>query len=44
MIATTMKKGDIVKYSKPANPDEANFRFVLLDAPEKRPGGHPTCL
>ena len=30
-----MKKGDIVKYSKPANVGEAELRFVLLNEPEK---------
>lgn len=30
-----MKRGDIVKYSKPANADEAGFRFTLLAEPEK---------
>jgi hypothetical protein len=30
-----MKRGDIVKYSKPVNEEEAKFRFVLLHEPEK---------
>ena len=30
-----MKRGDIVKYSRPVSPDEAALRFVLLAAPEK---------
>ena len=30
-----MKRGDIVKYSKPVNEEEAAFRFVLLNEPEK---------
>jgi hypothetical protein len=30
-----MKRGDIVKYSRPGSPDEAALRFVLLAAPEK---------
>ncbi len=30
-----MKRGDIVKYSKPVNEEEASFRFVLLNEPEK---------
>jgi hypothetical protein len=30
-----MKKGDIVKYSRPVNADEAKFRFVLLGGPSK---------
>jgi hypothetical protein len=30
-----MKRGDIVKYSKPVNEEEAKFRFVLLNEPEK---------
>jgi len=29
-----MKKGDIVKYSKPTNPEEATLRFFLLNEPE----------
>jgi hypothetical protein len=30
-----MKTNDIVKYSKPADEEEANLRFVLLGDPEK---------
>ena len=30
-----MKRGDIVKYSKPVNEGEAKFRFILLNEPEK---------
>ena len=30
-----MKRGDIVKYSKPLNAGEAEFRFILLNEPEK---------
>ena len=30
-----MKRGDIVKYSKPTDADEAQFRFILLNEPEK---------
>jgi hypothetical protein len=30
-----MKRGDIVKYSKPVSEDEAKFRFILLNEPEK---------
>jgi hypothetical protein len=30
-----MKRGDIVKYSKPVSSEEAEFRFVLLNEPEK---------
>jgi hypothetical protein len=30
-----MKQGDIVKYSKPVSPAEAEFRFILLNEPEK---------
>ena len=30
-----MKRGDIVKYSRPVNQEEAAFRFVLLNEPEK---------
>jgi hypothetical protein len=30
-----MKRGDIVKYSKPVSPAEAEFRFILLNEPEK---------
>jgi hypothetical protein len=30
-----MKRGDIVKYSKPASEEEARFRFILLNEPEK---------
>lgn len=30
-----MKKGDIVKYSKPVNREEAALRFFLMNAPEK---------
>jgi hypothetical protein len=31
-----MKRGDIVKYSRPVSPAEAEFRFILLNDPEKR--------
>jgi hypothetical protein len=31
----SMKRGDIVKYSRPVNEEEAAFRFVLLNEPEK---------
>lgn len=34
-MCIAMKKGDIVKYSKPVNPDESRFRFILLNEPEK---------
>jgi len=30
-----MKRGDIVKYSQPADDNEAAFRFVLLREPQK---------
>jgi hypothetical protein len=30
-----MKRGDIVKYSRPVSPGEAEFRFILLNEPEK---------
>ena len=30
-----MKRGDIVKYSKPVSEEEAKFRFILLNVPEK---------
>ena len=30
-----MKRGDIVKYSRPVNEAEAAFRFILLNEPEK---------
>ena len=30
-----MKRGDIVKYSRPVNEEESAFRFVLLNEPEK---------
>jgi hypothetical protein len=30
-----MKRGDIVKYSRPVSLDEAALRFILLAAPEK---------
>ena len=30
-----MKRGDIVKYSKPVSQEEAKFRFILLNEPEK---------
>ena len=30
-----MKGGDIVKYSRPVNEEEAKFRFILLNEPEK---------
>jgi hypothetical protein len=30
-----MKRGDIVKYSKPVSPAEGEFRFILLNEPEK---------
>lgn len=30
-----MKRGDIVKYSRPVNDSEAQFRFILLGEPEK---------
>jgi hypothetical protein len=30
-----MKRGDIVKYSKPVSEEEAKFRFILLNEPEK---------
>ena len=30
-----MKRGDIVKYSRPVNEAEAAFRFVLLHEPER---------
>jgi len=30
-----MKRGDIVKYSRPVNQEEAEFRFILLNEPEK---------
>src|SRR5690242_11891614 len=32
---SAMKRGDIVKYSKPVDQDEAAYRFVLLAEPEK---------
>jgi hypothetical protein len=30
-----MKRGDIVKYSRPVNDEEAAFRLILLNEPEK---------
>jgi hypothetical protein len=33
-----MKRGDIVKYSKPVSAAEAEFRFILLNEPEKGRG------
>ena len=30
-----MKRGDVVKYSRPVSEEEAKFRFVLLNEPEK---------
>jgi hypothetical protein len=30
-----MKRGDIVKYSRPVDKGESKFRFVLLGEPEK---------
>jgi hypothetical protein len=30
-----MKRGDVVKYSKPLSEGEAKFRFILLSGPEK---------
>lgn len=30
-----MKKGDIVKYSRPLDSEEAELRFILLNEPEK---------
>lgn len=30
-----MKRGDIVKYSRPVSAEEAKFRFILLNQPEK---------
>ena len=30
-----MKRGDTVKYSRPVSEEEAAFRFVLLNEPEK---------
>ena len=30
-----MKRGDIVKYSRPMSAEEAEFRFILLTEPEK---------
>jgi hypothetical protein len=30
-----MKANDIVKYARPANNEEAEFRFILLRDPEK---------
>lgn len=30
-----MKRGDIVKYSRPVDQEEAAFLFVLLNEPEK---------
>ena len=30
-----MKRGDIVKYSRPVTEEEGNFRFILLNEPEK---------
>ena len=30
-----MKRGDIVRYSRPADEEESKFRFVLLGEPEK---------
>jgi hypothetical protein len=29
-----MKRGEIVKYSRPVNAAEAGFRFVLMNEPE----------
>jgi hypothetical protein len=30
-----MKRGDILKYSKPVSEEEARFRFILMNEPEK---------
>ena len=30
-----MKRGDIVKYSKPVSAAEAEYRFILLNEPDK---------
>jgi hypothetical protein len=30
-----MKRGDVVRYSKPVSAAEAGFRFILLNEPEK---------
>ena len=30
-----LNAGDVVKYSKPVDAEEAKFRFILLSAPEK---------
>ena len=30
-----MKAGDIVKYSRPLDEEEAKFRFILLNEPER---------
>jgi hypothetical protein len=34
-LGGSMKRGDIVKYSKPVSDEEAKFRFILLNQPEK---------
>jgi hypothetical protein len=33
-----MKRGDIVKYSRPVSEEDAAIRFVLLNEPEKGRG------
>lgn len=30
-----MKRGDVVKYSRPVDEGESKFRFILLGEPEK---------
>ena len=34
-LGGSMKRGDIVKYSKPVDEEEAEFRFIVLNEPEK---------
>src|SRR5262245_40484764 len=34
-LGGSVKRGDVVKYSKPANEEEAKFRFIVLNEPEK---------
>lgn len=39
-----MKRGDIVRYSKPVSDEQARFRFILLNEPEKGARGYPAHL
>ena len=37
-LGGSMKRGDVVKYSRPVHEEEAKFRFILLSEPEKGRG------